>query len=68
MKARAVSAAIDAEKKASNKLPLIQKLAGLLGEAAFLDKRYSTWAKRSYNNLKVVKKRADEEQPAKTGQ
>jgi RNA-directed DNA polymerase len=67
MKARAVSAAIDAEKKASDKLPLIQKLAGLLGEAAFLDKRYSTWAKRSYNNLKVVKKRADEEQPAKTG-
>ena len=65
MKARAISAAIDAEKQASGKLPLIQKLAGLLGEAAFLDKRYATWAKRSYSKLKVVKESAEKEQFAK---
>lgn len=66
MKARAVSAAIDAEKQSSDQLPLVQKLAGLLGEAAFLDKRYATWAKRSYSKLKIVKESAEKEQALNT--
>jgi len=54
-KARAIMAAIDAETYAVRKLKLAQKLAGLLGEAAYLDKRYSSWAKFSYRSLKQVK-------------
>jgi len=61
LKARGVMAAIDAEAHAVGKLPLTQKLAGLLGEAAFLDKRYSSWAKRSYSDLKLVKEQAENE-------
>lgn len=54
-KARAVAAALKVEKDTSVKLSLIQKLAGLLGEAAFLDKRYAKWAKRSYDDLRKVR-------------
>jgi hypothetical protein len=54
-KARAITAAINAETEHVKKLLLTQKLAGLLGEAAFLDKRYSIWARRSYAKMKLLK-------------
>ncbi|MFA7243083.1 MAG: reverse transcriptase family protein [Sulfuricellaceae bacterium] len=60
-KARKIMAAIDAKKQAVGKLPLVQKLAGLLGEAAFLDSRYSSWAKRSYYDLKIAIESAEKE-------
>jgi hypothetical protein len=53
-KARAIVAAIDSEIRLAEKAALSRKLAGLLGEAAYLDTRYSAWAKRSYEDLKLV--------------
>jgi len=60
-KARGIKAAIDTEKDTTKKIQLIQKLAGLLGEAAFLDRRYADWAKSSYEHLKLVKEIAKTE-------
>lgn len=57
-KARGITAAIKAEKNTDEKLQLAQKLAGLLGEASFLDSRYSGWAKSSYDYLKLIKEKA----------
>lgn len=37
-------------------LKLHQKLSGLLGEAAFLDNNYESWAQKSYAALKVVQR------------
>lgn len=50
-KARRIELAIDGTSDATKKLELTRKLAGLLGEAAFLDSRYGPWAKGSYRRL-----------------
>lgn len=54
LKVRGITAAIDI-KHVAGKLLLAQRLAGLLGEAAFIDKRYSSWANSSYDYLNVIK-------------
>jgi len=38
----------------AERLVLHRKLAGLLGEAAFLDARYRSWAQRSYSDLRAA--------------
>ncbi len=50
-KARRIQIAIQSESEFDKKIELSRKLAGLLGEAAFLDKRYAGWAKSSYQIL-----------------
>lgn len=50
-KARRIEEAFIAEQDPNAKIVLAQKLAGLLGEAAFLDKKYSNWASSSYKVL-----------------
>lgn len=57
-KARQIERAIAAEPDLELKLKLTQKLAGLLGEAAYLDKQYAGWARNSYRTLADVKNRA----------
>lgn len=52
LKARAISKAIENEEMPLYKIKLARKLAGLLGEAAFLDNRFSKIAERSYDDLK----------------
>lgn len=47
-KARRIQLAINSATDAEEKLVLNRKLAGLLGEAAFLDKRYESWAQASF--------------------
>jgi RNA-directed DNA polymerase len=51
LKARKIQLAINAETDSLKKIQLMQKLAGLLGEAAYLDPRYKDLAKRSYRSL-----------------
>lgn len=50
-KARRIESVLNAEADSALRLKLIQKLAGLLGEAAFLDPRYQAWARSSYGLL-----------------
>jgi RNA-directed DNA polymerase len=50
-KARRIQVAINAAIDRSEKIMLMQKLSGLLGEAAFLDARYKSRARRSYRDL-----------------
>ncbi|MES1977283.1 MAG: reverse transcriptase family protein [Pseudomonadota bacterium] len=50
-KARKIQLAIEAETDKLKKIQLMQKLNGLLGEAAYLDPKYKTLAKRSYRSL-----------------
>ena len=54
-KARRIQAAMDLESDSAAKLDLARSLAGLLGEAAFLDARYRAWAQSSYRNLNAVR-------------
>lgn len=60
LKARAIASAIakHAPADVQQRLSLQRKLAGLLGEAAFLDRRYAGWANRSYADLRVVQAEA----------
>lgn len=55
-KARAISSAIASENDLKEKLSLCRQLAGLLGEAAFLDERYASWARRAYEDLKATER------------
>ncbi len=50
-KARKIQQAVEAEADRLMKIQLMQKLAGLLGEAAYLDPRYKAWAQRSHRAL-----------------
>ena len=50
-KARAISHAIMNATDDATKEGLTAKLAGLLGEAAFIDKSYKAWAERTYAAL-----------------
>jgi RNA-directed DNA polymerase len=50
-KARKIQQAIDLASDRVTKILLMQKLAGLLGEAAFLDPRYKPWAQRTHRAL-----------------
>lgn len=54
LKARAITTAIDASISAVDRLLLVRKLAGLLGEAAYLDKQFASWAQRTYIALKII--------------
>lgn len=54
LKARRIQMAINAEKDPAQKLVLSRKLAGLLGEAAFLDPRFTAWAQSSYSKLSAA--------------
>lgn len=55
-KARAIEKKIQSTSllEQEERLALHRKLSGLLGEAAFLDKRYASWAQRSYAELRVA--------------
>lgn len=53
LKARKIEVAILRETDLMAKLPLMQKLAGLLGEAAFLDVRYRPWAQSIYRQITI---------------
>lgn len=55
-KARAIYAAMARESQLEKKLGLCRQLAGLLGEAAFIDERYVAWAHRSYDELKTLER------------
>lgn len=55
-KARAIACAIAKETTIERKLSMSRQLAGLLGEAAFIDERYFAWAKRAYEELKLFEK------------
>lgn len=61
LKARRISEVLNVESDLHAKLKLSQKLAGLLGEAAFLDRRYSGWARASYEELAAVQEEVDAE-------
>lgn len=53
-----------------DKYLLTRRLAGLLGEAAYLDSRYKKWARRAYDDLSHLKEKLDKAGvavPAKTG-
>ncbi|TAG34440.1 MAG: RNA-directed DNA polymerase [Polaromonas sp.] len=50
-KARKIQAAINAENDPIKKISLMQKLSGLLGEAAYLDNRYSNLAKKAQHSM-----------------
>ena len=54
-KARCIEDAISKETDLKLRSKLIQQLSGLLGEAAFLDRRYAGWARASYGNLAATK-------------
>ncbi|ROT44303.1 reverse transcriptase family protein [Pusillimonas sp. NJUB218] len=56
LKARAIASAITAHETADARYRLLlqRKLAGLLGEAAFLDSRFAGWANRAYADLRAV--------------
>ncbi|CAB3639659.1 hypothetical protein CEY09_18775 [Achromobacter marplatensis] len=60
LKARAIASAIakHAPADVQQRLLLQRKLAGLLGEAAFLDGRYAGWANRSYVDLRAIQEEA----------
>lgn len=51
LKARNINSAINLETNRLKKIKLMQKLAGLLGEAAYLDLQYKGLAKQSYRSL-----------------
>lgn len=53
MKARAISQAIQSATK-PNRIGLQRKLAGLLGEAAYLDSRFRGWAQKSQAELRFM--------------
>lgn len=61
LKARAIASAIMAHAKSDvqHRLSLQRKLAGLLGEAAFLDSRYAGWADRAYADLRIIQAEAN---------
>lgn len=54
-KARAIEEKIQSTPPSDlhERLALHRKLSGLLGEAAFLDNRYTPWAQRSYAELRI---------------
>lgn len=54
-KARAIELAIRVETDLLAKLKLSERLAGLLGEAAYLDPRYRLWAKQSYRDVATLR-------------
>lgn len=54
-KARRIQSMLVATSDSAEKLDLTQRLAGLLGEAAFLDSKYKPWAKRSYESLALAR-------------
>lgn len=58
LKARAILKAIGMETDLQNKITLSQKLAGLLGEAAYLDPKYAARAKKSYMQLRALQQTA----------
>jgi RNA-directed DNA polymerase len=60
-KARGINKALKLEKTPIQKKLLMQKLAGLLGEAAYLDPSYRGWAQRCYVDLKLITEKADAE-------
>lgn len=53
-KARNIEKAISAAPDRVEKIRLMRKLSGLLGEAAYLDASYKTWAKSSYRRLAAM--------------
>lgn len=50
-KARRIEMAISKAEELPEKIRLMRKLSGLLGEAAYLDGRYKIWATKSYRRL-----------------
>ncbi|USX21110.1 reverse transcriptase family protein [Oxalobacteraceae bacterium OTU3REALA1] len=59
LKARAIREKLLLEKDAVSRLKLARKLSGLLGEAAYLDARYSKLAVKSYGELKKMNEEID---------
>ena len=55
-KARRIERAIAGSSDYLEKIRLMQKLSGLLGEAAYLDGSYKLWAKSSYRRLADIRK------------
>lgn len=55
-KARRIEAIVSKTTDHVEKLRLMQKLSGLLGEAAFLDARYQPWAQNSYRKLEALRR------------
>ena len=55
-KARSIATAMGllSDNDSLGRLNLQRKLSGLLGEAAYVDRRYAQWAERSYADLKAV--------------
>lgn len=53
-KARNIEKAISNAPDRAEKIRLMRKLSGLLGEAAYLDANYKTWAKSSYRRLAAM--------------
>lgn len=56
-KARLISLAMRKTTVKKEKLKLVEKLSGLLGEAAYIDSRYNMWAQAVYKDLRA--RRAD---------
>lgn len=56
-KARAIRQAINESLDDIEKEKLIAKLCGLLGEAAFIDKSFKTWADQAYESLAQIKRK-----------
>ncbi|MDQ0606023.1 RNA-directed DNA polymerase [Variovorax sp. W1I1] len=54
-KARNIERAISAAPDKAEKIRLMQKLSGLLGEAAYLDTNYKAWATKSYRRLAFMR-------------
>ncbi len=54
-KARKIEQAIKNEPDVLKNLRLMQKLSGLLGEAAYLDARYRPWATESYQKMSALR-------------
>ena len=59
-KARKIQAALKIENNLQKKLKISQKLSGLLGEAAHIDKKYSVWAKTSFKRQAAISKQLNQ--------